>query len=218
MSTCGEVGSDVHALIKELAIRRVEHNSETHANESQHLAEGTEVARRRRRFSFVLQQTLSFGTCHHLCKQGVVLAGTRQLRSQGPVSVHAYCTDEVSRSEGRERANGIGGGNGVGGVDGDVNGDRDEDGAGTGKVEAIERTQVGNGDEDGAGTGTGMEIVDEHKMERGTEMRAVAETGTWTRLRTRLRTGSERAEERGRSARNRTRVVDAMREKGETRA
>ena len=55
MSTCGEVGSDVHALIKELAIRRVEHRSETHSNESQHLAEGTEVARLRRRFSFVLQ-------------------------------------------------------------------------------------------------------------------------------------------------------------------
>ena len=34
MSTCGEVGSDVHALIKELAIRRVEHRSETHSNES----------------------------------------------------------------------------------------------------------------------------------------------------------------------------------------
>ena len=41
MSTCGEVGSDVHALTKELAIRRVEHRSETHSNESQHLVEGT---------------------------------------------------------------------------------------------------------------------------------------------------------------------------------
>ena len=39
MSTCGEVGSDVHALIKELAIRRVEQRSETRSNESQHLAE-----------------------------------------------------------------------------------------------------------------------------------------------------------------------------------
>ena len=27
MSMCGEVGSDVHALVKELAIRRVEHRS-----------------------------------------------------------------------------------------------------------------------------------------------------------------------------------------------
>ena len=44
MSTCGEVGSDVHALIKELAIGRVEHRSETHSNESQHLAKGTEEA------------------------------------------------------------------------------------------------------------------------------------------------------------------------------
>ena len=53
MSTCGEVGSDVHVLIKELAIRRVEHRSETHSNESQHLVEGTEIGRLRRRFSFV---------------------------------------------------------------------------------------------------------------------------------------------------------------------
>ena len=29
MSACGDVGSDVHALIKELAIRRVQHRSET---------------------------------------------------------------------------------------------------------------------------------------------------------------------------------------------
>ena len=40
MSTCGEVGSHVHALIKELAIRRLEHRSEIHSNEFQHLAEG----------------------------------------------------------------------------------------------------------------------------------------------------------------------------------
>ena len=48
MSTCGDVGSDVHALIKELAIRRVEYRSETHSNKPQHLAEGTEVGRLRR--------------------------------------------------------------------------------------------------------------------------------------------------------------------------
>ena len=41
MSTCGKVGSDVHALIKELAIRWVQYRSETHSNESQHLVEGT---------------------------------------------------------------------------------------------------------------------------------------------------------------------------------
>ena len=44
MSICDEVGSDVHALIKELAIRRVEHRPEMHSNESQHLTERTEVA------------------------------------------------------------------------------------------------------------------------------------------------------------------------------
>ena len=92
MSICGEVGSDVHALIKELAIRRVQHRSETHSNESHYLAEGTEVARLRRRLSFVLQQALSFRTRHHLYRKGVTLANTRQPRSQGPVSVQAHRT------------------------------------------------------------------------------------------------------------------------------
>ena len=122
MSTCGEVGSDVHALIKELAIRRVEHKSDAHSNESQHLAEGTEVARLQRRFSFVLQQALSFRTRHHLCRHGMALASTRQLRSQGPVSVQAHRTRGVTGSEGQEGANGVGGGIGVGGGNGDGNG------------------------------------------------------------------------------------------------
>ena len=77
MSTRGDVGSDVHALIKELAIRRVQHRSETYSNESQHLTEGTEVACLRWRFSFVLQLALSFRTRHYLCRQGVALASTR---------------------------------------------------------------------------------------------------------------------------------------------
>ena len=174
MSTCGEVGSDVHALIKNLAIRRVQHRSETHSNESQHLAEGTEVARLRRRFSFVLQQALSFRTRHHLCRQGVALASTRQLRSQGPASVQAHRTGVVTGSEGQEGTNGVGGGignggengggNGVGGRYGDVNGHGDGDGAGAGTktgVEANEGAQDGNEDgsgdgvETGTGTGTG---------------------------------------------------------------
>ena len=174
MLTCGEVGSDVHALIKELAIRRVEHRSDTHYNESQHLEEGTEVACLRRRFSFVLQQALSFRTRHHLCRQGVALASTRKLRSKGLVSVHAHRTEGVTGSEGRERANGVGGGigvgggngdgNGVGGMNGAVNGNVDGDGARTGAgtgagtgVEVNEGAQDGNGDGSGdrAGTGTG---------------------------------------------------------------
>ena len=77
MSICGEVGSDVHGLIKELAIRRVEHRSETNSTESQNLAERTEVARLRRRFSFVLQQALTFRMRHHLRRQRVALASTR---------------------------------------------------------------------------------------------------------------------------------------------
>ena len=163
----------MHALIKELTIRRVQHRSETHSNESQHLAEGTEVARLRRRFSFVLQQALSFRRRHYLCRQGVALASTRQLRSQGPVSVQAHRTEGVTGSEGQEVANGVGGGigvgggngdgNGVGGGNGDVNGHGDGDGAGAGTgtgVEVDEGTQDGNGygSGDGAGTGTGTRV------------------------------------------------------------
>ena len=75
MSTCGEVGLDVHALIKEMSIKRVERNPGIHLEEAHHLAEGTETARLRRCFSFVLQQALSFRPRHHLCRQGVTLVG-----------------------------------------------------------------------------------------------------------------------------------------------
>ena len=151
MSTCGEVGSDVHALIKDLAIRRVQHRSETYSNESQHLVEGTEVARFRRRFSFVLQPALSFRTRHHLCRQGVALASTRHPRSQGPASVQAHRAGGVTGPEGQEGANGVRGGIGVGGGNGDghgdMNGHGDGDGVGTGTgVEVNEGAQDGNGD------------------------------------------------------------------------
>ena len=162
MSTCGDVGSDVHALIKEHAIRRVQQGSEIHSNESQHLAEGAEVARLRRRFSFVLQQALSFRTRHHLCRQGVALASTRPPARPGVCTSASY--RGVSGSEGKEGANGVGGGIGVGGGNGDdngnVNGHGDGDGAGAGtgtgtRVEVNEGAQDGNGDESGEGAGTG---------------------------------------------------------------
>ena len=180
MSTCSEVDSDVHALIKELAISRVEHKSATHSSEPHHLAEGTEVARFRRRFYFFLQYTLSFLTRHHLCRQGVALVSIRQLRSQGPVFVHAHRTEGVTESEVREGASGGGNGdrNRVGGGDGDVNGDGDGDGAGAGTatatgVEANEGAQYGNGDGSGDGNetsrryGNGDEDGDEDASEDG---------------------------------------------------
>ena len=174
MSTCGDVGSDVHALIKELAIRRVQHRSETYSNESQHLAEGTEVAHLRRRFSLVLQQALSFRTRHHLCRQGVALASTRRPHSEGSASVQAHRTGGVTGSEGQEVANGVGGGIGVGGGNGDGNGnvdgqgDGDGAGAGTG-MEANEGAQDGNGDGsgDGAGTGTGTVVETRRRTQDG---------------------------------------------------
>ena len=103
MSTCGEVGSDMHALIKELATRRVQQRSEIHSSESQYLVESTEVARLRRLFYFVLQQARLFRTHHHHCRQGMVLVGIRQqLRSQGPVSVHAHLNKGITGLKGRE--------------------------------------------------------------------------------------------------------------------
>ena len=112
--------TDMHALFKELAIRRVAQRWEIHSNGSQHLAEGMGVAHLGRRIYFVLQQVISFRMRHHLCRQRGAPAGTRQLRSQGPVSVHAHCTEGVTRYEGREGANGVGGEIGVGGGNGDT--------------------------------------------------------------------------------------------------
>ena len=118
----------MHTLIKELAIRRVEHRSALHSNEFQHLAEGTEVTRLRRRFSFVSQKALLFRTRHHLCRQAVALAGIRQLPWPGPTSVYARCTERVTRSGRREGANG----------------DRDRDGNGDGDGDRVE---IGTGEE-----------------------------------------------------------------------
>ena len=100
-------------------------------------------------------------------------------------------------------------------------------------MEANEGTQDGSGDGsgDGAGTGTGTgqererergqgwRHVDKHRMGTETKTKAVAEMGTGTRMGTGTgtRTESGRAEERRRSARNRTRVVHAMWETGEPR-
>ena len=171
MSTCGGVGSDVHALIKELAIRRAQHRSETHSNESQHLAEGTGVACLRRRFSFLLQQALSFRTRHYLCRQGVVLASTRLPSLQGPVSVQSHRTGGVTGSKRQEGANRVGGGIGVGGGNGDGNGDVN-----------------GHGDGDGAGTGTGVEVNEGAQDENGDGSGDGAGTRTRTGVETRRRT------------------------------
>ena len=55
-------------------------------------------------------QTLLFCTRHYLGRQGVALAGTRQLRSQGLVPVHAHRTEEVIGSENRKYRTGSGAG------------------------------------------------------------------------------------------------------------
>ena len=125
--------------------------------------------------------------------------GTRQLRSQGLGPVHAHRTEGATGPERQEGLNGVGSGIGVGGENGDGNG-------------------VGGGDGDGAGTGTGkgVEANEEAPDKNGPETRAIVEMGMGTRIGTRTRMEMGRAEERRRSARNRTRRVDTIWETGET--
>ena len=172
MLTCGEVGSDVHALIKALAIRRVEHKTETHSNESQHLAEGTEVERLRRRFSFCF----TAGTFIPHASPSLQTGGGACEHPKAPFSKPSVCarasyrTERVTEFEGRAEATGVGGGieaggengdgNRVGGGNGDVNGGGGGARAGTAtatEVEVDEGVKDGNGgrSRDGAGMGTG---------------------------------------------------------------
>ena len=172
MSTCGKVGSYVHALIKELAIRWIEHKLEIYSNESQHLSEGTEVARLQRRFSFVLKQALIPHASSSLQTGGGACEHPTAMFAKGPVSVHAHRTEGVTESEGREGANGDGGRIGVGGGNGDGNG-----------------VGGGNGDVIGHG-GTGTERERERGWRRTKERRMGTETGA--------KTGREQGRERGR--------------------
>ena len=71
----------------------------------------------------------------------MALAGTRQLRLQGPGSTHTHQTEEVSRCEVGEKTNGFKGGIRVG------NRNRDWNGGGGGNRDV----DVG-GEGDGAGT------------------------------------------------------------------
>ena len=176
---CCEVGSDVNAFIKELAIRRVEHRFEIHYNESQHLAEGKEVGRLRQQLSFCFTEAR---TCIPHASSSLQTRSGARGHTADPfgrlgVSAHANCIKAIAGSEVREGANGVGGmigvgggngnGNGVWGGNRDENDDEDEDGAGTGtRVEASERTQDGNGDgsrdenESSSGDGNGDENGD----------------------------------------------------------
>ena len=165
MSTCGEVGSDVHALIKELAIRRVQHRSETHSNESHHLAEGTEVA-------YVFGEDSRLFYSRHFHSARVTISADRGWRLRAPDSpVPPFAragvyTSASHRGGNRVRATGrsewgrggigveVGNGDGNGNVNDHGDGDGAGAGAGTG-VEVNEGAQDGSGN--GAGTGTGVE-------------------------------------------------------------
>ena len=145
----------MHALIKELAIRRVQHRSETYSNGSQHLAEGTKVARLRG------DSPLFYSRHSHSARVTISAdMGWRLRAPDGPIRKARRRYQRIVpggnriRGAGRsERAGGeigVGGGNGDG--NGDVDGHGDGDGTGTG-VEVNEGAQDG----DGSGDGTGRE-------------------------------------------------------------
>ena len=79
---------------------------------------------------------------------------------------------------------------------------------------------MGTGTGTGTGTGSGWRALDDYRMGTrtgvGTETRAIMEMGMRARMGTGTKIKSGRGEERRRSARSRTRVVDDMWELGET--
>ena len=155
MSTCGEVGSDVHAFIKDFATRREGHRCEIHPNEPQHWRGQSSRSSAAVLFSFKVDTFIPHAPSSLQTRGGACGYPIAPFVRPG-VCARAF-TEGVTGSDGREEANeaggriGVGGGNGdgngVGGGNGDVNGDGDGDGAGTRTgLEANERTQDGNGD------------------------------------------------------------------------
>ena len=156
MSTCGEVDSDVHALIKELAIRRVEHRSEAHSNESQYLEEGTEVARLRAAvlFCFTADTSIPHASPSLRTGGGACKHPTAPLLRSGVRTRPSYRGGNRVRATGKERT---GSGAGL------------ESGAGLGSGAG---TETGTGS--GVGTGTWM------VMGTGTQRERERQRG-WTR-------------------------------------
>ena len=97
-------------------------------------------------FLYIHKQTHTYAHTISGLWQGLLLADISQLHLQGPASTHAYYTERVIESEGREGANWAGGrigdGNGGEGRNGNANGDGDGggDGAGTRTGSRGERT------------------------------------------------------------------------------
>ena len=198
---------------------------------------GGEVKKRKKRHKKCRRdQALLFRTRHHLGRQGVALAGTRRLCSQGLVPIHAHHTDGVTGSERQEGSNGVGSGIGVGGRNGDGNGvgsgtgterergrgrGRGWSGNGNGKEGGGERGSARwKGAETGTGTGTGLEIPGRTQDGYGDGSGDGNESNGGDGNGDENGNGNEdKIRENGglrRSARNRTGHVDAMWETGET--
>ena len=235
MSTCGEVGSDVHALIKELAIRRVQHRSVTPQR----------VPTSGGRDRSTINSTSSAAILFCFTASTFIPQTSPSLQTGGGVCEHptapfarpGVCTSAsywgVNGSKGQEGANGGGGGigvgggngdgngNGVRGENGDMNGHGDGVGAGTGTgVEVNEGAQDGNGvgSGDGAGTGTGTGVETRRRTPDGNGDGSEDSSGDGNGNEDNGNRNEDRIGEGGReskSARNHKIVVDATRETGE---
>lgn len=75
---CGILSSDTQASIKIMVVRRVDLQDDVLTGRARVATEGREVVRLHCRFSFMLQQTLSQRTQHHLRRQRVASVGTAQ--------------------------------------------------------------------------------------------------------------------------------------------
>ena len=108
MSTSGDVGSDVHAIIKELAIRRVQHRSETYSNGSQHLVEWTESST----YSAAILFCFTADTLIPHVSPSRQTGGGACEHPTAPFARPGVCTNAsyrvVTGSEGQEGANGRG--------------------------------------------------------------------------------------------------------------
>ena len=102
MSTYDEVGSNVHALIKELAIRRVEHRSETHSDQSQQLAErdGSSTS------SAVIRFCFTAGTFIPYVSPSLQTGGSTCEHPTAPFARSGVCTSAYYRGGNRVRGTG----------------------------------------------------------------------------------------------------------------
>ena len=188
------------------------------------------VIRHIRKETEQINPALPFRTWHHLCRQEVAPAGSQQVWAQDPAPARRCCTERSTGHRVREGKNGDGDG-GENGNDNEEGNpykcrDRDKDGRGNGD----ENRDEGRGEREPGNQRSGSrgrcEDMRASAMPRRNQQpqpqiptpeRDVASCGKPEPKEGRQGTGSRKAEERRRKARNPKRVVDPMWKMGDTR-